>query len=167
MHTSSNEMMYPLTDNYPLAIANIVNKPVLCYQLEHLIRFGFVDIHICVEKRFTHKVERYLKNHFKIPTVHEGKINIDILSFNEDLYTVQVLRELQSRITSDLLVMEGDTIIDIPLDEMLDTHLTTGASLTCLIKEFDMTKGGKGAKMADVESDDIFGISTWMEDQSR
>jgi NDP-sugar pyrophosphorylase family protein len=79
--------------------------------------------------------------------------------FNEDLYTIPVLRALQSKITSDVLVMEGDTLLDIPLDELLDTHLISGASLTCLIKEFDMTKGGKGAKMADVESQDVFGIS--------
>ena len=30
-HTCSNEMLYPLTDNYPLAIANVVNKPLICY----------------------------------------------------------------------------------------------------------------------------------------
>jgi hypothetical protein len=30
-----------------------------------------------------------------------------------------------------------------------------------LIKEFDMTRGGNGAKLTDFESQDIFGISNW------
>lgn len=61
--------------------------------------------------------------------------------------------------------MEGDTFLDIPLDEILDTHHSCEASLTCLVKEFDMTKGGKGAKMSDVESQDIFGISDAVPDE--
>jgi len=47
----------------------------------------------------------------------------------------------------------------MPLDEVLDTHSLTGAAITTLIKEFDMSKLGKGPKLADVESTDIFGIA--------
>ena len=49
----------------------------------------------------------------------------------------------------------------MPLDEVLDTHTLTGAAITTLIKEFDMTKLGKGPKLIDAESSDIFGISSW------
>jgi len=31
LHTSREEILYPLTDNYPLALANIANKPIICY----------------------------------------------------------------------------------------------------------------------------------------
>jgi hypothetical protein len=48
--------------------------------------------------------------------------------------------------------MEGNILIDTPLDEVLDTHSVANGSITCLLKEFDMTKGGKGAKAADVDS---------------
>ena len=61
--------------------------------------------------------------------------------------------------------MDGNTLTDIPLDDILDTHLLTESSLTVLGKEFDMRKGGKGAKMADVESTDIFGLSSWTEER--
>ena len=64
-------------------------------------------------------------------------------------------------------MVDGNTLLDIPLDEVLDTHRLTESSLTVLAKEFDMSKGGKGAKMADVESSDIFGISSWSEEQLR
>ena len=46
--------------------------------------------------------------------------------------------------------MEGNSLIDIPLDDILDTHLFSKSSITSLVKEFDMMKGGKGAKMSDV-----------------
>ena len=70
---------------------------------------------------------------------------------------------LSPRIYGDVVVLDGNTLTDVPLDEILDTHLLSQSSLTVLAKEFDMRKGGKGAKMADVESTDIFGISTWTE----
>lgn len=46
--------------------------------------------------------------------------------------------------------MEGNTLIDMPLDEIIDTHLLSKSSITSLVKEFDMTKEGKGAKMSDI-----------------
>jgi NDP-sugar pyrophosphorylase family protein len=48
----------------------------------------------------------------------------------------------------------------------MDTHFTTQSALTCLLKEFDMTKTGKGAKISDVESQDVFGISDSRSDES-
>ena len=63
--------------------------------------------------------------------------------------------------------MEGDSIVDMPLDEVLDTHIQSGASITCLSKEFDMSKDGKGAKITDVESEDVFGLSPWTDEHIR
>lgn len=57
--------------------------------------------------------------------------------------------------------MEGNSLADAPLDELLDTHRLTKGSITALLREFDMTRAGKGHKVADVESSDIFGVSTW------
>ena len=52
----------------------------------------------------------------------------------------------------------------MPLDEILDTHRLSSSSLTSLLREFDMTKDGKGAKITDFDSQDIFGISSWQSD---
>ena len=71
------------------------------------------------------------------------------------------------RLQSDFIVIEGNTLIDTPLDEILDTHVLCQSSITALIKEFDMSKGGKGAKQADVDSQDIFGVSEWSTDGYR
>lgn len=58
-------------------------------------------------------------------------------------------------------------MVDVPLDEVLDTHTMSDSSITSLIKEFDMVKGGEGAKLAEVGSEDIFGISSHTPEQRR
>ena len=74
---------------------------------------------------------------------------------------------LQSRLQSDFIVIEGNSVLDVPLDEILDTHMLSGASLTSLIKEFDMVKGGEGAKLAEVGSEDVFGLSSYTPEERR
>ena len=57
-------MLDPLTNNYPLAIANIINKPLICYQLEYLQKHGIQEVFITIEKKFAYKVEKYIRNYF-------------------------------------------------------------------------------------------------------
>jgi len=71
LHTNRDELLdmdvaSSILDNCPLAMANIniVNKPLILYQLEYLQRYGIHDITITVEKKFAHKIEKYLKNQF-------------------------------------------------------------------------------------------------------
>lgn len=87
--------------------------------------------------------------------------NIDLIVFSEEEEPVVVLQMLQSRILGDFIVMEGNSLLDVPLDEILDTHMLAEGSITALIKEFDMVKGGEGAKLAEVGSEDVFGLSTY------
>lgn len=153
-------------EKYPLAMANInkVNKQLILYQLEYLQKYGIHDILITVEKKFAHKIEKFLKNDFKNM---DPLANIDLVVFQEEEEPVVVLQKIKELIVSDFILMEGNSILDIPLDEVLDTHLLSGSSLTTLMKEFDMVKGGKGAKLAEVGSEDIFGISSWTPEQLR
>lgn len=152
-----------------MALANIVNKPIVCYQVEYLLRHGIHDIQITVEKKFASKIERYLRNHFKDFNCIDGcsKTTIDLVVFLEEEEPVNVLKAMASRLHSDFVVIEGNALIDTPLDELLDTHVLCHSSITALIKEFDMSKGGKGAKQADVDSQDIFGVSEWSTDGYR
>ena len=58
-------------------------------------------------------------------------------------------------------------MVDVPKDEILDTHYLSQSAFTVLAKEFDMNKSSKGKKIADVEANDIFGLSEITEDQIR
>jgi hypothetical protein len=81
--------------------------------------------------------------------------------FAEETEPVIVLQAMAPRLYSDIIVMEGNSLLDVPLDEILDTHMLSEASVTALIKEFDMVKGGEGAKLAEVGSQDLFGLSSF------
>ena len=77
-------------DKYPLAMANInkVNKQLILYQLEYLQKYGIHDIFITVEKKFAHKLEKFLKNDFKNM---DPLANIDLVIFQEEDEPVVVL----------------------------------------------------------------------------
>ena len=117
-----------------------------------------------MEKKFAHKIEKYLKNQFQNT---DPLANIDLVVFSEEEEPVVVVQMLQSRLQSDFIVIEGNSVLDVPLDEILDTHMLSGASLTALIKEFDMVKGGEGAKLAEVGSEDVFGLSSHTPEEHR
>ena len=119
---------------------------------------------ITVEKKFAHKIEKYLKQQFQNT---DPRTNIDLVVFQEEEEPVVVLQMLHSRLLSDFIVMEGNSLLDVPLDEILDTHMLSDGSLTALIKEFDMVKGGGGAKLAEVGSEDLFGLSSYTPEQLR
>lgn len=113
---------------------------------------------ITVEKKFAHKIEKYIKNQF---TNRDPHANIDLIVFSEEEEPVNVLQMLEKRIHSEVIVVEGNALLDVPLDQILDTHMLSESTITTLIKEFDMVKGGVGAKLAEVGSEDIFGVSSF------
>lgn len=67
-------MLNPINENYPLAIVPVVNKPILCYQLEYLERYGITNILITTLKKYAFKIEKYLKNFYK--TINSETLNI-------------------------------------------------------------------------------------------
>jgi NDP-sugar pyrophosphorylase family protein len=78
-----------------LALLPIGNKPVLCYQLEFLEENGLHDILIVIEKKYLHKVERYLKDVFKTSS---DKTEIELIVVQEEEESANVLKLLKDRI---------------------------------------------------------------------
>lgn len=39
----------------------------------------------------------------------------------------------------DVIVMQGDTLADLPLESIIDTHQTQGNALTMVVKELDLS----------------------------
>ena len=57
--------MNPATDNYPLAMLPIGNKPLLQYQIEYLERNGINKIFVVIEKKYMSKISTFFSNYFK------------------------------------------------------------------------------------------------------
>ena len=89
-----------LTSNYPLALVPIVNKPIICYQLEYLLLHGISDIMVTVDKRHAGKIERYLKNYMNQQVKEKMKAsNIELVVLADEEEAGDVLRALDKKIT--------------------------------------------------------------------
>ena len=111
LHTCNNEMMGTLNNNYsetineayPLALMEIVNKPLLCYQLEYLERYGIHNILITIDRKYANRIEKYIKNHYKRVS---DKLNIELVVFHEkEEDSMVALSLLQPKLNSDFIVM--------------------------------------------------------------
>ena len=90
--------------------------------------------------------------------------NVELVVFQEEETSINVISHLskRSRGTSSLWKATlFSTRADIPLDELIKTHTLASSSITALVKEFDMNKGGKGPKVTEVDGSDIFGLSSY------
>ena len=64
---------------------------------------------------------------------------------------------------ANLVLTEGNTLLDVPIDEVLDTHKLNKGFITCLLKE---TSVGK-KQMEYLESPDIYGLNSEILDSER
>ena len=48
LQNTREDLLDPVTTNYPLPLVPVVNKPLLCYQLEYLQSFGVREIIVSV-----------------------------------------------------------------------------------------------------------------------
>lgn len=56
------------------------------------------------------------------------------------------------------MVIEGNSLPEVPLDEIFDTHRLSKSSMTVLLKELDVQKK---TNEAGLEFPDLFGVSDW------
>ena len=72
---------------------------------------------ITAEKRYYYKIEKYLKNYYK--SINPANLTISLIVFPEEQESMVALRHMHQLIRSDLIVIEGRVICDIPLDHLL------------------------------------------------
>ena len=63
LHTAGEQLLE--TQDYPMSLLPVVNKPTICYQLEYLFAHGMFDIMITVARSHAADVEKYLRKTFK------------------------------------------------------------------------------------------------------
>lgn len=138
----------------------IGNRPLLSYQLDYLERNGITKITVVIEKRFLAKVEKYMNSYFK-PS-REGT-EIEVVALSDEEESGNVLKLLKDRITKDFIVLSGDVLVDVPLDQIIDNHNLNENSVTVLLKELDLASKAKmpGGQKGEPESYDIFGLADW------
>lgn len=139
----------------------IGNKPLIAYQVEYLERNGISNIIIVVEKRYLKKIEVFLSKHLA------SKADIEFVALQDEDESANVLKLLSSenKIQGDFILLQGDTLIDVPLDQVLETHNLTRSAMTVLLKELDFSamKALKAMPAVgvknEVDSYDMFGLA--------
>ncbi len=114
-----------------------------------------------IEKRYASKVEKYFNQFYK---PQRETTEIELVSLQDEEESANVLRLLKDRIVKDFIVMQGDVLVDIPLDSVIDQHNLNECAVTVVMKELDLTQKSKMPK-GEVETYDIFGLSEWTTDE--
>jgi len=120
--------LMPLTENCPKPLLALGDKPML----EHIIlRFkeqGFRRFHISIGY-LGHMIEDYFGD-----GDHLG-VQISYLREDKRLGTGGALSLLPENMAMPFIVMNGDLLTDMDFDDLISTHVKTGAAATMCIRE--------------------------------
>jgi len=111
----------------------IANKPLIAFQLENLERMGFYEVLVVI--RHSKTLEKYLKTEFK------GKMQIETIEINEEsTNNVEALKQIWNKINRDFIIIPCDLLTDVNLDDVLDQHIITQATVTMVFREDESKK---------------------------
>ena len=144
--------MYPLTEETPKSLLPANNKPLLWYQLNLLESSGFAEVIVATTGEMLPKIQDYVNREY------DGKIQIDICEVEENSETADALREISDKIKKDFIVLAGDLVTDVVVQNFADFHRLNDASVTMLLKK-ESTEKVKGEKpRRDKDMTDCIGI---------
>lgn len=110
------ERLRPFTENLPKPMVDVVGKPFLCYELEHLKNSGIKKIILCLGY-LGNKIEDYFK---------DGRnfgIEIKYSYENKPLGTGGAIKKAQEMIKGDnFLAMNGDSYFPFKVEEVFISH---------------------------------------------
>jgi UDP-N-acetylglucosamine diphosphorylase / glucose-1-phosphate thymidylyltransferase / UDP-N-acetylgalactosamine diphosphorylase / glucosamine-1-phosphate N-acetyltransferase / galactosamine-1-phosphate N-acetyltransferase len=102
----------PLTWSRPKAMIPVANRPIIGYVIDALVKNGIRDIIVVVGYR-KEQVTRFL-NQLEIP--------VQVVVQDKQLGTAHALRQAESKITGDFLVLPGDNYIDAQSIARIKAH---------------------------------------------
>lgn len=119
-----------LTKDIPKPMVPLLGKPLLQYQIELLVRYGFKEVILIVNH-----LSQPIKDHFG-----EGAdfgINISYYQEEKPLGTVGGIKDLEDELTEDFLVLYGDVMMEMDLNRLVSFHKTKGSEATLVVHPND------------------------------
>jgi NDP-sugar pyrophosphorylase family protein len=118
----------PLTDDRPKAMVEVGGRPLITYNLDLLRRFGIVDVVINL-----HWHGRVIRD-----ALGDGSaLGLRIRYSPEDplLDTGGGIKHAEGMLAGDdFVVMNADTVSDVPLDRVIERHRARGAAATLVLR---------------------------------
>jgi len=134
MAGGSGSRLRPLTNNMPKPMVPIIDRPCLELIIKHLYKYGITDIAMTLG----YKADIIKKNFGR-----GDKYGVKIRYFIEEepLGTAGGVKNTKNFIKGDFIVISGDAVTDINIDEMYKFHNEKGALITLAAKEVEDITG--------------------------
>ncbi|MFH2061244.1 MAG: sugar phosphate nucleotidyltransferase [Pseudomonadota bacterium] len=114
----------PLTENIPKPLAKIKKKTILGHIIEHIITYGIKDL-IFATGYQSEKVKEYLET-----SCHD--CNYSIID-SGDVDIVQRIKDAVPYITGDLILLYGDTLSDVDINDLIKFHHSHSGKATMTV----------------------------------
>ncbi|HUT85709.1 MAG TPA: nucleotidyltransferase family protein [Elusimicrobiales bacterium] len=137
-----------LTKRIPKAMLSIKGKPIIARQIQVCKRYGVKDFYIAAG-HLSHIICDYFAGDRK-------GININCFVEKKTLGTGGALKQLESELDGDFLVIYGDMFFDINLKKLIDFHRRKKSDLTAVVhpndypQDCDLVKLNKNCRMTAV-----------------
>ncbi len=109
----------------PKAMIPINGKPILEYEIEMALRYGYMDF-IFIIGYMGEQIEAYFGDGRK------WGVNIEYFKEDKPLGTAGALGNLKDQLTEDFFVFYGDTVMDFDMNAMQEYHKKKKLMLPCL-----------------------------------
>ena len=118
------ERLRPITNDIPKPLVIINDKPILHYVIQHLIKYNIRNIHIASGYKSNVIKKYFIENHYDADISIYDSGDVDIIKRIQDiLVTVQ----------KDALILYGDTISDVDIDELIFSHRKFSKEITMTV----------------------------------
>ena len=119
-----------LTKDTPKPMLTVGNKPILEYLLNHCYDHGFTNI--CISVNYKSEV---IKSYFKDGS--QFGLNITYIEEKEKLGTAGALSLITEKLVDPIIVINGDIMTTINLEEFLNHHEKTKSDATMCTREIE------------------------------
>lgn len=116
--------LHPFTVNFPKPLVPLGDTPVVEVLLERLLSAGVCDVTMTLGH-----LADLMRAYFSQRTSISGRLNLQFVQENEPTGTAGSLRAVPG-LDRTFLVMNGDLLTDLDLDELVCHHRREGAALT-------------------------------------
>jgi glucose-1-phosphate cytidylyltransferase len=129
------ERLRPLTEATPKPLVHLNGRPILSYLLDHIAHFGIRKIVVAAGFQAEKLVQFFADtpNDFDVQIVNSGDVDI-----------IQRIKDCAPHIAGDFLVLYGDTLADVDLDDLRRFHRShnTKATITVwpLVSQFGLVE---------------------------
>lgn len=125
------ERLMPLTDGTPKPMLKVGGKPIIEYNIEHLVRHGITDITISIRY-----LGDQLVDYFGDGSAHQA--NIKYITEDKPLGTIGALKDIKSFEQETILVMNSDLLTNVDFEQLHEAFLNESADMAVATIPYDV-----------------------------